>query len=260
MAQLITFSSDYGPTDEFVAVCHLVMARIAPDVRIVDGPHGIRGVRGGSVVLAQTLIEAPDDAIHLAVVDPGVGTERRGVVIAAGNGSFLIGPDNGIFFPVADRLGGALAAYELTESWFRREPLSSTFHGRDIFAPAAAHLALGVPFEEFGPAVATSDLVRLDPPFVRVSDGELETEVVRTDWFGNVQTAATSEEFAAARLEGDVDVNGHPARVGEKFADVEPGALIVYVNSADHVAIARNGGSARELLQDPERVTVKGKR
>ena len=258
MARLITFSSDYGPNDEFVGVCHLVIARIAPDVRVVDGAHGIRGIRGGSIVLAQSLPEAPDDVIHLAVVDPGVGTERRGVVIAAGNGSFLVGPDNGVFFPVADRLGGALAAYELTETWFRREPVSSTFHGRDVFAPAAAHLALGVPFEEFGPAVAPSDLVRLDPPFVRAAKGVLEAEVVRADWFGNLQTAAIAEDIAISGLEARIEVNGHPAIVGEKFADVGSGELLVYVNSAGHVAIARNGGSARELLHDPERVTVKG--
>jgi S-adenosyl-L-methionine hydrolase (adenosine-forming) len=259
LARLITFSSDYGPTDEFVGVCHLVIARIAPDVRVVDGAHGIRSVRGGSTVLAQSLPEAPDDAVHLAVVDPGVGTERRPVAIAVGNGSFLVGPDNGVFFPVADRLGGALAAYQLSEMWFRREPLSSTFHGRDIFAPAAAHLALGVPVEEFGPAVAPSDLVRLGPPFVRAEHGVLEAEVVRTDWFGNLQTAAMAADFAISGLDGRIDVNGYPATVGEKFADVGEGELLVYVNSADHVAVACNGGSARELLQDPERVTLNGK-
>ncbi len=260
MAQLITFSSDYGPTDEFVGVCHLVIARTAPGVRVLDVVHGLRSIRGGSFVLTQSLPEAPEDAVHLVVVDPGVGTERRGVVIATGNGSYLVGPDNGVFFPVADRLGGALAAYELTHTWFRSEPVSSTFHGRDIFAPAAAHLALGVPIEEFGPPVAPSDLLRLEPPFVRAESGALEADVVRADWFGNVQLAATAEHLQIAGLTGPIEVNGAPAAVAEKFADVAEGDLLVYVNSAGHVAVARNGASARELLQDPERVTLKAKR
>jgi S-adenosylmethionine hydrolase len=257
MAALVTFSSDYGPTDEFVGVCHLVMARIAPDVRVLDVTHGIRSVRGGSVVLAQSLTEAPLGAVHLAVVDPGVGTDRRGVVIVCGNGSMLVGPDNGIFFPVADLLGGVVAAHELTEPSLRGPALSATFHGRDIFAPAAAHLALGVEPHAFGAAV--QDLVRLSPPDVGVSDGMLEADVVRIDWFGNIQTAATEVDLIGSALSGSVLVNGVEATIGEKFADVEPGALLVYVNSAGHVAIARNRASANELLHDPERVTFTAK-
>lgn len=258
MAALVTFSSDYGPTDEFVGVCRLVIARIAPDVRVVDVTHGIRSIRGGSVVLGQSLTEAPVGAVHLAVVDPGVGTERRGVVIVCGNGSMLVGPDNGIFFPVAELLGGVVAAHELTEPSLRGPVLSATFHGRDIFAPAAAHLAAGVEPEAFGAAV--DDLVRLEPPDVRVSEGVLEADVVRIDWFGNIQTAATDVDLAGSGLSGSVLVNGIEATVGEKFADVEPEALLVYVNSARQVAIARNRASANELLHDPGRVTLTAKR
>jgi S-adenosylmethionine hydrolase len=260
MSALVTFSSDYGPTDEFVGVCHLVIARTAPGVRVLDVVHGIptgpMGVRAGSVVLAQSLVEAPEGSVHLAVVDPGVGTDRRGVAVACGNGSFLVGPDNGIFFPVAELLGGPVAAYELTEPWFMREQLSSTFHGRDIFAPAAAHLAIGVAPHEFGPAVEIGELVRLSPPHVVVAKGELEAEVVRTDWFGNIQLAAVGEELAASGLRGRVSVNGVPATVGEKFADVGPGDLLVYVNSADHVAVAANRGSAVEMLGSPAQVSI----
>ena len=254
---LITFSTDYGPTDEFVGVCHLVIARIAPDVRVIDVAHGIRGIRGGSVVLAQSLTEAPAGAVHLAVVDPGVGTQRRGVAIVCGNGSVLVGPDNGICFPIADLLGGVTSAYELTNEEYRGRVVSSTFHGRDIFAPAAAHLALGVEPSEFGPPV--DDLVRLDPPDVRVGDGTLGSDVTRADWFGNLQLAATGMDLAGSGLSGAVVVNGVEARVGEKFADVEPGSLLVYVNSAGQVALACNGASARELLHDPERVTLSAK-
>ena len=257
MAALITFSSDYGVTDEFVGVCHLVIARTAPDVRVLDVAHGLRGVRGGSTVVAQSLTEAPDDAVHLVVVDPGVGTDRRAVCIACGNGSVLVGPDNGVLFPVADLLEGALAAYELSETWFMRDSLSSTFHGRDVFAPAAAHLALGVSPHEFGPGVAVGDLVRLPPPHVRASSGSLEAEVVRIDHFGNMQLAAAGEDLAISCLTGAVVINEMDGTVGEKFADVSPGALLVYVNSAGRVAIACNGGSAAAILGSPDTITVR---
>jgi S-adenosylmethionine hydrolase len=256
MGSLVTFSSDYGPTDEFVGVCHLVIARIAPDARVLDVAHGISGVRAGSAVLAQSLPEAPEDAVHLAVVDPGVGTDRRGVAIACGNGSYLVGPDNGLCFPVADKLGGALAAYELVEPWFMSESPSRTFHGKDIFAPAAAHLMLGVSPHEFGPSIEPRDLVRLPPPVVRVEPGVLEAEVLRIDHFGNVQLAASGEDLRATSLSGSVSVNGVEATVGSTFADVASGALLVYVNSADHVAVACNRGSATRLLDDPAQVRI----
>ncbi len=252
---IITFSSDYGLQDEFVGVCHLVISRVAPDVRVIDVAHGIRGIRAGSAVLAQSLIEAPDDAVHLAVVDPGVGTDRRAVAIACGNGSFLVGPDNGLFFPVADLLGGAIAAYELSETWFMRDAMSSTFHGRDIFAPAAAHLTLGTSPHDLGRPLAPADLVRLAPAHVELGDGLLTSDVLRIDHFGNLQLAATE----LGGLSGEVEVNGTRATIAEKFADVSAGELVVYVNSAGHVAIACNGGSAAELLQSPERVTLNGK-
>lgn len=257
MPALVTFSSDYGPTDEFVGVCHLVIARIAPDVRVLDVAHGIRSIRAGSVVLAQSLTEAPVGVVHLAVVDPGVGTDRRGVVIVCGNGSMLVGPDNGIFFPIAELLGGVTAAHELTEPSLRGPSLSTTFHGRDIFAPAAAHLANGVEPSDFGGPI--DNLVRLAPPDVRVVDGMLEADVVRIDWFGNIQTAATGVDLSGSGLSGAVLVNGTEATVAEKFADVARGALLVYVNSAGQVAVARNGASATEVLHDPERVTLSRK-
>jgi S-adenosylmethionine hydrolase len=259
MLPLITFSSDYGPTDEFVGVCHLVIARIAPDVRVLDVVHGIRGVRAGSVVLAQSLIDAPEEAVHLAVVDPGVGTARRAVAIACGNGSCLVGPDNGLFFPVAELLGGAVAAYELTQAWFMRDNLSSTFHGRDIFAPAAAHLALGTSPHDLGPTVEVGGLVRLPPPHVVVAAGRLEADVLRTDWFGNLQLAAMGDQLTESGLRGTVTVNGRPATVGAKFADVEPGGLLVYVNSADHVAVAANAAEADRLLDRPTRITIQSR-
>ena len=145
MARSSRSRTDYGPTDEFVGVCHLVIARIAPDVRVVDVVHGIRGVRAGSAMLAQSLPEAPEDAIHLAVVDPGVGTDRRAVAIASATERCSSARTTACSSRSPISSAAAIAAYELSEPWFMRPEMSSTFHGRDIFAPAAAHLALGVP-------------------------------------------------------------------------------------------------------------------
>jgi hypothetical protein len=241
-------------------VCHLVIAGIAPDVRIVDLVHGIRGVRAGATLLRQSLPFAPTSAVHLAVVDPGVGTQRRAVVIQTNVGALLVGPDNGLLPPAADALGGAVAAYELTQERYQLAPRSTTFHGRDIFAPAAAHLALGVEPESFGPAVDPRDLVRLPPAHVGVSAGTLTTDVLRVDWYGNLQLAATDVDLASANLGDELSVScvagSFEARLGRTFADGEPGALVVYVDSGGHVAVACNGSSARELLADPNLITI----
>jgi S-adenosylmethionine hydrolase len=149
------------------------------------------------------------------------------------------------------------AAYELRNESYRGPALSATFHGRDIFAPAAAHLALGAEPSAFGPAV--DDLIALEPSDVRVGDGSLEADVTRADWFGNLQLAATGVDLAGSGLSGAVAVNGTDAVLGEKFADVAEGELLVYVNSAGQVALACNRASARELLHDPDRVTLSAK-
>lgn len=256
---LLTFSSDYGPTDEYVGVCHLVVAGIAPAARVIDLVHGIRGIRAGATMLRQALPFAPP-GVHLAIVDPGVGTGRRGVVIATGIGALLVGPDNGLMTPAADVLGGATAAFELANPDYRLSPVSSTFHGRDIFAPAAAHLSRGVEAEDFGPPVDVSTLVRLPEPRVEVSDGLLIADVLRVDWYGNLQLAARADDLAAADLGDRVrtrsDREACDAVVGRTFADAGAGEVVVYVDSGGHVAVACNGGSARDLLGDPETVTI----
>lgn len=226
---------------------------------MIDLAHGIKGVRAGSVILAQSVIAAPDGTVHLAVVDPGVGTERRGAAVTTERGDVLVGPDNGLLPPAAEALGGASGAFELADRRYRRDPMSSTFHGRDLFAPAAAFLCVGLAAEELGPAIDPSDLVRLPVSETLVSSGVLEADVARVDWYGNLQLAADERDLMAAELGGGVDVSGSPAVVGRTFADAEPGGLVVYVDSGGHVAIACNGGSARERLQDPERVTLKRK-
>ena len=226
---------------------------------MVDLAHGIRGVRAGSVILRQSVVEAPDGSVHLAVVDPGVGTDRRGVVIAARRGDVLVGPDNGLLTPAADALGGVAAAFELTNIRYQRESVSATFHGRDIFAPAAAYLSLGVRADDFGAGIDASSLVRVPEPSTSISSGELTSDVARVDWYGNLQLAATASELEQAGFGERVVVGELDATIGKTFSDAAPGGLVVYVDSGRHVAIARNGGSARDLLQDPERVTLKSK-
>ncbi len=246
----ISFTTDYGLSDGFVAACHGVIARIAPAVRLIDVTHQIppQQVRTGAEVLAQTAPFLPD-AVHLAVVDPGVGTARRGVVVVAERG-ILVGPDNGILIPAAETLSGVIAAYELTAPEYRLPVTSSTFHGRDVFAPAAAHLALGVPPASFGPPI--ENLVRLPDPFVAVFPGKLVTEVLTVDHFGNVQLAASPADLALAGLSGPVSVSSErvlvKASVGDTFGAVAPGSNVLYTDSAGRLAVAVNGGSAASVL------------
>ncbi len=140
----ICFYSDFGSVDDFAGTCRAVIARVAPDVRVIDITHGLRqrDVRGGAVVLLNTLPYMPDGAVHLAVVDPGVGSQRRAVVLRSADGRLFVGPDNGLLMPAAEAAGGVIEAYRSPDCGLWLEPLSKTFHGRDIFAPGA-RLATG---------------------------------------------------------------------------------------------------------------------
>lgn len=261
MSELVSFSSDYGSASPYVGICHLVIARIAPDVRVVDVAHTLRGIRGGAAVLERSLPYAPG-AVHLAIVDPGVGTARRPVAVRSADGSTLVGPDNGLLIGAAEALGGVTEAFELVDPAYRLAPVSATFHGRDVFAPAAAHLATGVPASDLGPRVDAADLVTLPPPYVAVAPGELDSDVLWTDDFGNLVLAATVGDLERSALSGTVAVEAGAtvatARVGRTFADAAPGELVVYVDSAGRVAVARNGASAGEALGDPGRLRITG--
>lgn len=250
----VSFTTDYGTSDGFVAACKGVIARIASDVRVLDVTHEVEphNVRHGGTILAQTVCYLPP-AVHLAVVDPGVGSGRRPVVIVAG-ASLLVGPDNGLLLPAADALGGVSAAFELVEPRYRLPDVSMTFHGRDVFAPAAAYLAMGVAPEEFGPPMPAGELLRLPVPVSEVAGGRLTSEIVSVDRFGNMQLAAGRDELAALGLAPGRAVRVQlrrsvvDGRLGATFADVPAGSLLVHVDSAGHVAIAVNGGSAAEAL------------
>jgi S-adenosylmethionine hydrolase len=246
----ISFTTDYGIDDGFVGVCEGVVARIAPRPRVIHISHTVppQDVRRGAAVLAQAVPYLPP-SVHLAVVDPGVGTDRRGIVIVTAEGA-LVGPDNGVLMQAAELLGGVREAVELVDPAFRLSTVSATFHGRDVFAPAAAHLATGVPADRFGPAVDPTTLVRLPEPETYVEQGKLTTEIRYIDTFGNIQLAATGADLdtsgAVLGTTAHANLNGRSAKatVGRTFADSIMDGLIVYVDSGGRVALAVNGGSA----------------
>jgi S-adenosylmethionine hydrolase len=243
----ISLTTDYGTFDGFVAACHGSIARIAPDVRVIDVTHHVppADVTRGAAVLAETAPYLPP-SVHVAVVDPGVGTARRPIAIATGAG-VLVGPDNGVLIWAAEALGGIERVVELAnKEWFLGD-VSRTFHGRDVFSPAAARIATGAELSEAGPPVDPDTLVRLPDPVVAVGDGWLEAEVMTVDRFGNVQLAAGGATLAG--LGTDLLIGGNvTARRGTTFHDVEPGELLVYEDSAGRVAIAVNGGRAVVVL------------
>src|SRR5256714_5362634 len=238
----ITLTTDYGLSDGFAGVLHGVIAAQAPWVRVVDITHQVPpgDVSRGAAVLAQAVPYFPA-AVHVGVVDPGVGTSRRAVAIQTPRG-ILVGPDNGLLTGAADALGGAESAVRLTETAWFLPKVSMTFHGRDVFAPVAARLAAGVPLADAGPAIEPASLVRLPDPIVVLGDDYLEAEVLTVDRFGNVQLAAPGP--ALDGLDEHLLVGGVRATRAETFADGQPGRLIAYVDSAGKVALAVNGGRA----------------
>src|SRR5438477_10642472 len=169
MQTFITFLTDFGLEDDFVGTCHGVIKRIAPEAQIIDLTHGVRPgrIQQGALVLANALPYMPV-GVHLAVVDPGVGGARRPLALRDEEGHVFVGPDNGLLIPAAEAGGGVVAAHELVNPEYALQPVSRTFHGRDLVAPAAAHLALGVPLEELGPPLDPEVLVRLGLPEAEV--------------------------------------------------------------------------------------------
>jgi S-adenosyl-L-methionine hydrolase (adenosine-forming) len=252
---VITFLTDFGLEDDFVGACHGVIRRIAPDAQIIDVTHGIppQQVLQGALVLANTLPYMPV-GVHLAVVDPGVGTARRALVLRGGDGRLYVGPDNGLLSLSADRLGGVVEAWNLVNPAYRLEPVSHTFHGRDVFAPAAAHLVQGVEPASLGPPIDPDSLVRLDLPEATVRDGEIRAHVLIVDRFGNVQLNVTAEDLRGAGIEPGTQIEleiAHEryfASAARTFADVRLGDLVLYEDSYWNVAVAINAGNAADML------------
>ena len=260
---IVTFLSDYGLEDEFVGVCHGVMLRIAPHLKIVDLHHNIlrQDIRHGGIVLQQSMPFLPD-SVHLAVVDPTVGSERLPIALETGWGEVFVGPDNGLLVPVAEASGGIRRAYSIADERFLLRPVSQTFQGRDVFAPAAAHIANGVDPSELGALVAAEDLVRLEIPTAWTHDDHLHAEVLQVDRFGNLQLnlgLSHLEEIGLAsgkRLE--LRLEGHRLNVayGTAFADVEPGEFVLVEDSYRHLSLAVNKGDARGRLRASSGSTV----
>ena len=253
---VVTFLSDYGLDDDFVGVCHGVIARIAPAVRVIDVTHGIarHDVRTGALVLRRALEYLPA-GVHLAVVDPGVGARRRAVALRCEGGSgaeprLFVGPDNGLLWLAAQRFGGVAAAADIGASPLRLEPVSASFHGRDIFAAVAAHLAAGAPLPQVGEPLHPATLVRLELPGAHVTPEGVVTHVLQADGYGNVVLDAQPEDLATAGLRrgGTVMVGRRLAHYATTFADVAPGELLLYEDGYRALALAVNHGSALAVL------------
>ena len=251
----ITFLSDFGLVDDFVGTCHAVIKRIAPDAEIIDLTHGIQpqAILQGALVLANTVPYAPP-GVHLAIVDPGVGSGRRALALESGNGRRFVGPDNGLLLPAAEAALGIAAAHELTNPSYALRPVSATFHGRDVFSPAAAHLALGLPLAELGPPIDPEGLVRLDVPVPAVSDSRIGATCLYVDRFGNIQLNLNRAHLEVAgivpgrRLRLVIAGVPQQAVAARTFADAEAGRLILYEDSYRNVALAISRGNAAEQL------------
>src|SRR5919201_597478 len=227
----IVFLSDFGYRNEWVGICHAVMNRIAPASPIVDLSHGVPplDVRGGAVLLVDSLSYLAADAILLAIVDPSVGRDRD-IALETRDARLVVGPDNGLLAPAAAALGGVARAVEITSPEVVLTPISPSFHARDVLAPAAAHLAAGAALEKLGPALEPSTLAELAIPEPSVERGKIECEVLDLNRFGNVLLNVRESHLAEAGLDGgraiqvDSTAGSGQARWASTYADVPSGA------------------------------------
>jgi S-adenosylmethionine hydrolase len=252
----ICFLSDFGLADDFVGTCKGVMLSIAPGVDIVDLTHQVPGfeVEVGAEMLHHATRYMPDDAIYLAVVDPGVGTKRWALALRTGNGAFLVGPDNGLLVPAAEALGGISEVALLNDERYHVHPVSNTFHGRDVFAPAAAHLAAGVALLELGETADPSSLVRLSLPGVEEGGfaGEgVEARIISIDRYGNARLSVMQEESGleyGTALRIDAGDGEMPVRYLQTFGSAKAGELVLVPDSHWRLSVAINKGNAAHAL------------
>jgi S-adenosyl-L-methionine hydrolase (adenosine-forming) len=252
----IVFLSDFGYRNEWVGICHAVMNRIAPASPIVDLSHGIPplDVRGGAVLLVDSLPYLAADAIVLAIVDPSVGRDRD-VALEAADGRLVVEPDNGLLAPAASALGGVARAVEITSPEVVLTPVSPSFHARDVLAPAAAHLAAGADLATLGEAVEPATLVALAIPEPTVERGKIECEVLDLNRFGNVLLNVREAQLVQAGLDGaheiqvDATSGAGRARRVATYADVASGDWGLIVDPRGWLSVVRgNPANAAEGL------------
>jgi S-adenosylmethionine hydrolase len=222
---------------------------------VIDITHGIlpQHVLQGALVLANTLPYMPV-GVHVAIVDPGVGGERKPVALRGGDGRLYVGPDNGLLAVAADALGGVQQAVELAEEKYMLTPVSRTFHGRDVFSPTAAHLAGGVALDELGPPVEPAALVRLELPVAQIGKTRIRATVLYVDRFGNIQLNLTSKDLErvgivpGTKVEVEVRFERYFAVAARTFADVRSGDIVLYEDAYRNIALAINSGDAAHMF------------
>lgn len=257
MARPIVFLSDYGLEDEFVGICHGVIERVAPGTTVIDLTHAVprQDVLRGALLLAQSIRYVPDDAVFLAIVDPGVGTSRRPLALCTATGRLMVGPDNGLLEQAWTALGGVDRAVEIANEDVMLSPLSATFHGRDVFAPAAAALACGASLDSLGPAVDAATLVALPVARPRVEAARIDCQILSIDRFGNVELNVRWPDLERARLHdvptvvADVEDETFFVSGVMTFGELGEGELGLLNDSSGWMAIVLNGASAAEALR-----------
>lgn len=263
MSLPVSFLSDFGRKDEFVGVVHGVIARIAPEVRVLDVTHDIApgDVRAGALALLRSVQYMPE-GVMLAVVDPGVGTGRKAIVAETPWGYF-VGPDNGLLAPSVAMVGGASKIVAIENPELRLPSSGETFHGRDLFGPAAAVLASGqASIDEIGPVVAPDSVTPLMIPLVEHDDGAVRGEVLWVDGFGNAQTNITPDDLAMVGIAQGSDVVlrigaiEHTITYATAYGDVEIGEGLLHVDSYGQMAVAVRQGRAVDDFPLEENIAV----
>jgi S-adenosylmethionine hydrolase len=263
----IVFMTDFGTVDDSVPICKGVMYSIMPTVRIVDLSHQVTpfAILDGARFLEGATPYYPAGAVFVVVIDPGVGSTRRAVIIESKRGQYFVLPDNGLITLVADR-DGLESAHEITNpDWMIGKALSSTFHGRDIFSPAAAHIARGDGWTQAGPALQLKSLVRLDIQAAKVDENGLHGEVIATDGpFGNLVTNVNAEDFLKLGYQRGqtvpLTIDGRKIDLPfvKTFSDVPLKKPLIYIDSRGHFALAVNQGSFADVydVKIPVKLTV----
>jgi len=251
--KLVTLLTDFGHRDPYVACLKGVMLSINPNLKIVDITHEVPkfNIRYGALILKNVVAFFPPQTIHMAVVDPGVGSGRRAIIVETEKGYFLVGPDNGLLYPAAIE-GGIKKVVEITNEDYFLKPASITFAGRDVFAPVAAYLTLGMPITRFGSEI--DDMEKLLIPVPKFKGGNLEGEVIAIDSFGNIITNITQSYLIKKLKVGNmISVNLKGKEVSlpfvKTYSDVPKGNLLALIDSFGYFEISINMGSAADLLK-----------